>query len=193
MTRDPIEEWGGINLYGFCLNSPLTSVDLLGNDWFDCAAKCFELNDPMNAIMNYFASKMLALFSSGVVPKRLVYLVLKAGGRDKEAGLVLSALKNPSGPEGTLAWKPIKILAEKLLKTNGKIIAKKITRVTTPIMVVYGNVLAVVEVECCIHCIGKKRYDSKNGLKFFNVQESVDYYLKDLDVVSFLAPDKDLP
>jgi RHS repeat-associated protein len=32
-SRDPIEEWGGLNLYGFGWNSPVSGYDLLGNDW----------------------------------------------------------------------------------------------------------------------------------------------------------------
>ena len=30
LNRDPIQEWGGINLYGFVRNDPMTTVDLLG-------------------------------------------------------------------------------------------------------------------------------------------------------------------
>jgi len=32
MSRDPIEEEGGLNLYAFCENNPKNSVDILGND-----------------------------------------------------------------------------------------------------------------------------------------------------------------
>ena len=30
LSRDPIEEWGGINLYGYVLNNPLNLIDPLG-------------------------------------------------------------------------------------------------------------------------------------------------------------------
>jgi len=32
LSRDPIEEKGGLNLYGFVLNNPLRYIDLLGLD-----------------------------------------------------------------------------------------------------------------------------------------------------------------
>src|ERR1043166_3938333 len=41
LNRDPIQEWGGINLYGFVGNNPLSYADPYGNDlfnpftWFD--------------------------------------------------------------------------------------------------------------------------------------------------------------
>jgi RHS repeat-associated protein len=34
-SRDPIEEDGGINLYGFVGNNPISRHDRLGQDWFD--------------------------------------------------------------------------------------------------------------------------------------------------------------
>ena len=33
INRDPIEEAGGVNLYGFCGNNPVNRWDVLGNDW----------------------------------------------------------------------------------------------------------------------------------------------------------------
>gem|GEM_PF-4437007 len=34
LNRDPIEEAGGINLYGFCGNDGINRFDLMGNSWF---------------------------------------------------------------------------------------------------------------------------------------------------------------
>ncbi|MDF3128924.1 RHS repeat-associated core domain-containing protein [Kiritimatiellaeota bacterium B1221] len=39
-NRDPIEESGGYNLYGFVGNDAITRIDYLGNDWLDFTA-CF--------------------------------------------------------------------------------------------------------------------------------------------------------
>ncbi|MBR4250628.1 MAG: hypothetical protein IKQ24_10810, partial [Verrucomicrobia bacterium] len=33
LSRDPIEEQGGLNLYGFVNNDPVNMWDLLGKDW----------------------------------------------------------------------------------------------------------------------------------------------------------------
>ena len=30
INRDPIEEWGGLRLHGFCINAPINKVDMLG-------------------------------------------------------------------------------------------------------------------------------------------------------------------
>ena len=34
-SRDPIEEEGGVNLYGFGPNNPINGLDILGNEWVD--------------------------------------------------------------------------------------------------------------------------------------------------------------
>jgi len=48
-SRDPIEEEGGINLYGFGPNSPLNGYDFLGNgwrDWLDALMTALGTADP---------------------------------------------------------------------------------------------------------------------------------------------------
>ncbi len=35
VNRDPIQETGGLNLYGFCANNPVSRWDVLGLDWND--------------------------------------------------------------------------------------------------------------------------------------------------------------
>ena len=42
LTRDPIEEEGGMNLYGFCENCPLLRYDSLGQSWLTCFGECVE-------------------------------------------------------------------------------------------------------------------------------------------------------
>ena len=37
INRDPIEEAGGINLYGFCGNDGVNGFDVMGNSWLSVA------------------------------------------------------------------------------------------------------------------------------------------------------------
>ena len=44
LNRDPIQEWGGSNLYGFVLNNPLYFYDYLGNGVVGLLARLFGYN-----------------------------------------------------------------------------------------------------------------------------------------------------
>ena len=48
LSRDPIEEGGGINVYGFSGNSPITHIDLLGNDFIAVAGRAVSGAAPAN-------------------------------------------------------------------------------------------------------------------------------------------------
>ena len=65
-----------------------------------------------------------------------------------------------------------------MVKKNAKIIAQKFTNVSVPAFVVYGNVLLVIELECCCHCFIFDRYTPE---KFtFNLDRAIDYYFGNL-------------
>ena len=42
LNRDPLQEAGGVNLYAFCENSPLTRYDINGQSWLNCFGDCVE-------------------------------------------------------------------------------------------------------------------------------------------------------
>ncbi len=42
INRDPIEENGGVNLYGGCANNFIFNYDSLGESWLDCFSDCVE-------------------------------------------------------------------------------------------------------------------------------------------------------
>ena len=42
ITRDPIGEEGGVNLYAFCANDPASRYDVDGQSWLTCFGDCIE-------------------------------------------------------------------------------------------------------------------------------------------------------
>lgn len=175
INRDPIEEEGGLNLYLIAgKNDCVSLIDYYGLDWLDCVSNCIKANDILAAIER----KAIAMLLGGGIPKRLVYKILLKMGETRKANVLLSAIKNPKTFANELAFKPIKIVIEKLVKKNAKIIAQKFTNVSVPAFVVYGNVLLVIELECCCHCFIFDRYTPE---KFtFNLDRAIDYYFGNL-------------
>jgi hypothetical protein len=58
-SRDPLQEYGGLNLYGFGPNSPLNGIDVLGGGWLTNEA-------PVENLMNTpFASKTISSIGPG--------------------------------------------------------------------------------------------------------------------------------
>ena len=180
VSRDPIEEEGGWNLYGFVLNNAVLMYDLLGMDYLDCLGDCIMANDPFNSIATRLAANLAALISGGGVPKRLLLIVAKLMGRQDYVRMIrLSMRMKGTSP---LGWKPMKIVMTKFLKTMGvkqaKRLAMKISRGATAAMIVYGNVMFAIEVECGIHCCSKTSYDHNDGIKFLNFDAAIDSYIK---------------
>ena len=63
--RDPIEEEGGVNLYGMCHNQVISASDGLGWDWLDCTADCIKANDIFYAL----EQKGITILLGGGFPK----------------------------------------------------------------------------------------------------------------------------
>jgi RHS repeat-associated protein len=66
LERDPIEEDGGINLYGYVENSPIGRRDPLGLDWTDDAVDWFGGRGPDNFMLGIFDSFTLNLASDAM-------------------------------------------------------------------------------------------------------------------------------
>lgn len=56
LNRDPIEERGGINLYGFCGNMPVGKVDHLGKHWEFSTPKWDEESEELDFTVRYIMS-----------------------------------------------------------------------------------------------------------------------------------------
>jgi RHS repeat-associated protein len=61
INRDPIQEQGGINLYGFCGNDGLNNVDYLGHGWFKkFLGKALKFIAPVVSIIAYATGQVWA-------------------------------------------------------------------------------------------------------------------------------------
>ena len=49
LSRDPIQEWGGINVYGFAINSPISRCDILGLADAECPCTDSQIIAALNA------------------------------------------------------------------------------------------------------------------------------------------------
>ena len=173
ISRDPIDEDGGLNLYVFCANSAANRVDVLGHNYLDCLGSCIEQNDPMNAIIDGIAARIvahLAIGSAGV-PKSLLLWIAKCKGDEKLVAEIRLSMRMGAD----LGYKPLKIILEWL--TINKAVAAKAARGQVYILAIYGSVLAIVELDCAQHCLCKDRYDGNN---LFNTKEAIDFYMNQL-------------
>lgn len=170
MSRDPIEEEGGMNLFLFCSNKNQSEVDFLGLLYLDCLGACIEQNDPMNAIIDSFIGRLtakLALGSVGV-PKSILLWIAQLKHDDQLVRAIRISMKNGS----PLAYKPTKILLDWL--GMNKALAAKAARSQIYVLAVYGTVLAIIEADCAIYCICEDHYDGGNIL---NTRKAIDYYM----------------
>ena len=67
INRDPIEEQGGLNLYGFCGNDGLNHSDYLGHGWFKkFLGKALKFISPVISIVGYAFGPVGVLVASAV-------------------------------------------------------------------------------------------------------------------------------
>ncbi len=173
LSRDPLEEDGGENLFAFCGNEPVNKADFLGLDYLECLAACIEQNDPMNALIDSFIGRISAKLYIGAagVPKSFLLWVAELKG---DAELV-KEVKRSIVMGKDLAYQPTKIILDWLQVNRG--IAAKAGRLHGYVLIVYGNVLAAIEVDCAIHCICKDKYEGGN---LFNTKQAIDFYAEKL-------------
>ncbi len=158
LSRDPIEEQGGLNLYAFVGNRQ-GAIDLLGESfsgWVYCLAKCIENNNLIDGFYEALSVKVSLMIAGGGVPKRFAVWFATQTGNQRMA--IAIGRMDPKIPSSMLAWKPMKASLSKI--RNGRIWAANISMVSTPLMLVCGNVMAVIETECAIYCCRNKRYNN---------------------------------
>ncbi len=181
LSRDPIEEIGGLNLYCFVSNNPIIYADKQGlsfSNFMVCLGKCIKDNDVMDKLEAFVLGKIMLLFAGGGVPKSFAVRIAQMTGNDKYVRAL--SLIDPKDPASSLAWKPIK--AALLNVPNGKIYAKNITRTSLPILIAHGNIMAAVELECSCYCCKNSHYDSSKGLSVFNINRVIEFCFRNLEI-----------
>lgn len=144
-------------------------LDPSGTDWLDCVSDCVRDNDPMNHVVDAVLGKLALAMAGGGVPKSFMAGFARHVMKDADLANKIVASARIGFPIG---WRPGKIIATWI--TNNKALAAKASRVSTYVLIIYGPVLAAVEVDCGIYCAGKCKYDGGN---VFNVDRAIDYWM----------------
>jgi RHS repeat-associated protein len=183
VSRDPIEEEGGLNLFIFCGNRSLSLYDAEGLDYLDCLGDCIEKNDPINAIIDIIIERLgakadpkygigakLGIGSAGVPKSILLWIARMKNDVELVEKIERSILLGKD-----LGYKPLKVILSWLKVNRGK--AALAARSQGYILAVYGPVLAIIELNCAGHCICKDKYEGNN---IFNTKEAINFYIDKL-------------
>ena len=188
ISRDPIEEEGGVNLYLSCFNAMTVLQDVLGKstldlfismgyciaddvlrdsilDWSICMGDCIEDNDPLDK----FWEKLLGEMLGGVLPKSWVAKVFESLGNSgcvdpKVAAEIRKLLK---------AWKVSRMttvpsaLALLVKKIPVKHFLRSMGASLSYFWTVYGYYMLQVESACAGACCGASTYDPNIGISLF--------------------------
>lgn len=147
-NRDPLSEEGfetvrfnGVDpqdstkpQYLFVGNSPLSNVDYLGLNFWNCMANCIEENDPINLL-----AKGILTGVGGPIPKSLVKAL---GGRVSNLG------------PGHNKFTGIPRLCQRYTRTPPTRFIKGVGRVASGVWIAYGVYMAGVEAACLGSCLG---------------------------------------
>jgi RHS repeat-associated protein len=166
LGRDPMEEEGGLNLYGMLNNNPLNDYDAFGLsgvlDRIDrftiCMGKCIEDNDPLERVYQ----KVLLNLAGARIPKALVANLARAVGDTRLASLLEMQLRNP----GFSRFTTIPATLSAALRAPGA--ASKVLHGVGasmgPFWISYGVYMAAVEAGCAAHCCASKNYLPEAGI-----------------------------
>ena len=171
-SRDPIEEEGGINLYGFVGNNGLSNIDLLGQINWDslwnygrCVGDCYSDNDPTGMIID----NVLVYLGGGPIPKTLVANLYDLLGMNREARALRATLTMPGISPVTTLPSAISVA----IRGGGRSTLRVIGRVVFPIAVAQTAVDAILVSYCACHCAGRSNYSSDEGNIYGRISNAV--------------------
>ena len=167
VSRDPIEEEGGIALYVSCSNNPTGRIDGLGEDWLDCTAECIEAEDPINAVWSKVVQSVLA----GSINKSWAAKLAELCG-DAELAKKIRKAKVIGGDYTSL----LSTLAEKLNSVPAKRGVRMFGRAANAFWLAYGAYLAVIEAQCgsCCCVSGAAHYVDTPGIPMNPIEWATD-------------------
>ena len=170
ISRDPIEEDGGVNLNAFARNNGVCFMDMQGTslwddalnsraaDWLACMGECIEVNDPMALL----AAKWLMSVSGGKLPKTFVAKLCTWAGDSELAGKILATMKWPGASKVTSVPGSVAMA----LRSPGKM-SKVLHGIGAGMGVfwqTYGLYMASVEAACIGHCCANRDFDEGTGI-----------------------------
>ena len=166
LSRDPLGERGGLNLYAIGMNSPINGVDALGLHWtnwrpfdfIECMGRCVEANDPLN----WIASKLLLSLEGMMLPKTLVANLAEAAGDKQLARLIRASLRNPNISRVTTL--PGTVAAALRAPGRASAMMHALGDAVSPFWLSYGLYMAQAEAACAGHCACSRHYDPSVGV-----------------------------
>ncbi len=165
LSRDPIEEQGGLNLYCFVGNKTILVFDNLGLGYLDCLSDCFKDNDPTEILLE----KALIYLSGMPIPKKTVAILYDAFGMKYEARKIRQTLQM-----GASKFTTIPSALSAAIRAGGASSLRLLGRFFAPIAMAQLAVDAAVAGYCAAFCCGKSKYDKGTGNLYHKIEEQID-------------------
>lgn len=169
LSRDPIEEMGGLNLYCFCGNCPIGRFDELGNSFSDCLSNCFLDNDPTGNIID----NVLIYLGGAQIPKSLVANLFEIFGDSHRAGLIRGELKQLGVSKFTTLPSSLSLA----IRAGSKSSLRLLGRVLAPIAIIQTAIDALIGFYCLGYCWKNECYNPDSGNIYIRIKEKVTYLL----------------
>ena len=166
ISRDPIEEEGGLNLFAFVGNDGVNKTDILGNSYWSCLADCYLDNDPTGLIID----NILIYLSGALIPKTWIASAYDAFGMTKEARLVRASLKIP----GMSSVSTLPSALSVAIKAGGRSTLRVIGRIMAPIAIAQAAVDIFLGAYCACYCLGRWSYNPSDGNIYRRIKEIID-------------------
>lgn len=169
VSRDPIEEDGGLLLYAFCGNEPSQRIDPTGEDWLNCMARCIEDNDPLYNLTIKAIQSVLAA-ENAIVPKAWIAALYRSIEMEEEAIRIyrlggrarLLQVGSVSQAVRTIATTK---LSQRINVSRSSISAlmRRVNLTGQAGLILSGTLEIAVEAHCCGTCLGRANYETPSG------------------------------
>ena len=190
LTRDPIDEAGGVNLYVSCCNNLQNNFDVEGllldriintrvSRYISCVGDCIAKNDPYDVFVDKIVDSLISKFlaeSTKVavgysgVPKSLLAWMAQKMGNDALAKKISNSAK---GRRSKFGWQPLKILRDLLGTPSNRGKIAKAAKGHVYLTIIYGLYLVDVEAYCATYCFMNCDYNEE---EFAFMKSIIEFY-----------------